>query len=160
MKSKHSLASLLLLIGLVIVSSSRPVFAQSSACVNLLVGAGYAAYVEVVWQGGSTGWSSSFPIGKTKCQPLSGVPVGTAYTVKVAAMAGKTVDCSPKDIVKTASGNNPVFNAWGQTLNVHCEMPGNEASMSEMDKASTPSAEGKAAAKKAMEHPTPPPDDK
>lgn len=125
--------------------------AQNSACVNLLVGAGYAAKMNVYWSGGSTGWSGAFAIGQTKCQSLSGVPVGAQYTVEVYAILGKTVDCNPHPLTKVNGGPNAVFNAWGTTLNVHCEMPDTGTAVeAEMNKAGrTPSAKGAAAAKTA-----------
>lgn len=133
-------------------ASAVPAAAQSQACVSLLVGAGYAAEMNVTWSGGSTGWSSSFPIGQTKCQSLEGVPTGTQYTVKVYAILGKTQNCSPS-LTKVSGGPNAVFQAWGTTLNVKCEMPGSSEAQKDsaaIEKASkTPSPAGAAAAKKA-----------
>ncbi|NDW06229.1 hypothetical protein [Jiella pacifica] len=104
---------------------AAPAAAQSAACVNLLVGAGYAAWMGVkVGQG--TDWSSSFPIGKTRCiaLPVEGMVQGTPYSVVVKAVLGKTVTCSPDNLTYTPSTTTSVvFNAWGTTLSPKCTMP-------------------------------------
>ncbi len=96
--------------------------AADRACVSLLVGAGYAAEMRIVSGNFKTAWSSSFPIGKTVCQPLQGVPFGQDYTVEVKAILGETKSCAPS-VRQTQGPGSITFQAWGTTLNVHCEMP-------------------------------------
>ncbi len=106
------------------LATATPAAAQGSACVNLLVGAGYAAKIRVVWNGGSTDWSGSFPIGKSKCIGLSGVPTGATFSTELKAILGKTITCTPSDVVYNPSvPENVVYNAWGTTLSPKCEEP-------------------------------------
>ncbi|MFN4088188.1 MAG: hypothetical protein ACK4QW_03980 [Alphaproteobacteria bacterium] len=54
---------------------------------------------------------------------------GAPYSVVVSAVLGSSkVPCTP-DPSPYSSGNTSsvVYNAWGTTLNVHCQMPGAEA---------------------------------
>ncbi|QBB68968.1 hypothetical protein ELE36_00455 [Pseudolysobacter antarcticus] len=96
--------------------------AQANACVSLLVGAGYAAEMRVVSGSFHTDWSSSFPIGKTVCQSLSGVGDGNKFSVEVHALAGKTKTCTPDNVTRVAaSTSNVTYQAWGSTLSVKCE---------------------------------------
>jgi hypothetical protein len=101
-------------------------YAAEDACVSLLVGAGYAAEMRIVSGDFKTDWSGSFPIGKTKCQSLDGVPVGKKFTVEVHAILGKTESCTPS-ITHSEGEGSITFQAWGTTLNVHCEMPSTTA---------------------------------
>jgi hypothetical protein len=122
---------------------AQPCFAQSAACVNLLVGAGYAAWMGVHF-GDSYYWSSSFPIGQTRCikLPVSGMVNGAPYTVVVSAVLGSSkVLCTPIPSPYMSSDKNSVtYNAWGTTLNVKCQMPNDGVSFSEVP--FTPSVEG------------------
>ncbi len=130
-----------------IALSSAPASAQSAACVHLLVGAGYAAKMHVVSGTFHTDWSSSFPIGQTKCQPLDGVGDGQTFSVQVKADLGETQTCTPANIVRVAASKSSVtFQAWGTTLNVHCEEPSTVANPEREVAARTPSAEGQKAA--------------
>ncbi|KDM90449.1 hypothetical protein [Photobacterium galatheae] len=114
--------------------------AAEQACVSLLVGAGYAAKMRIVSGSFSTDWTSSYPIGKTKCQSLSEVPIGNTYTVQVKAILGKTKDCTPS--IKHSAGQGSItFQAWGTTLNVHCEMPTSDAAY-QAELGFEPNAEG------------------
>jgi len=98
--------------------------AQANACVALLVGAGYAAEMRVVSGSFHTDWSSSFPIGKTVCQPLAGVSDGNKFSVEVHAILGKTKTCTPDNVTRVAaSTSNVTYQAWGTTLSVKCEEP-------------------------------------
>ena len=97
-------------------------WSATEACVSLLVGAGYAAEMRIKSGDFKTDWSSSFPIGKTKCQSLSGVPVGGTYTVEIKAILGKTKNCSPS-IVHSEGQGSITFQAWGTTLSPKCQMP-------------------------------------
>ncbi|TFF18382.1 hypothetical protein E3C22_21670 [Jiella endophytica] len=106
-------------------AAAPPAAAQTAACVNLLVGAGYSAWMGVQVGKGIT-WSSSFPIGKTRCirLPVEGMVQGTPYSVIVSAALGKRVTCSPDNL--TYSSSTPysvVFNAWGTSLSPKCAMP-------------------------------------
>jgi len=108
------------------VVAHQPAQAQSAACVNLLAGAGYAAWMGVKF-GDSFYWSDSFPIGQYRCVklPVSGMVDNAPYSVVVSAMAGSSkVACtqapSPYNSKDT---NSVVYNAWGTTLNVSCQMP-------------------------------------
>jgi hypothetical protein len=102
--------------------------AQANACVSLLVGAGYAAKMRVVSGSFHTDWSDSFPIGKTKCQPLGGVGNGNQFSVEVSAVLGETKTCKPSNVTRVAaSTSNVVYQAWGSTLSVKCEEPTAEA---------------------------------
>jgi hypothetical protein len=101
-------------------------WSATEACVSLLVGAGYAAEMRIKSGDFKTDWSSSFPIGKTKCQSLSGVPIGGTYTVEVKAILGKTKNCSPS-IVHSEGQGSITFQAWGTTLSPKCQMPTSDA---------------------------------
>jgi hypothetical protein len=104
--------------------SATPAAAQNNACVNLLVKAGYAAKMRVVWPGGQTDWSGSFAIGQAKCASLSGVPSGATFSTELKALLGRTITCSPSDVVYNPSvPQNVVYNAWGTTLSPKCEQP-------------------------------------
>jgi len=109
------------------VSFAQPAAAQSAACVNLLVGAGYSAWMAVKFADGFT-WSSSFPIGQTRCitLPVNGMVDGAPYEVVVSAALGSSkVPCTPAPGTYSSSNTNSVvYNAWGTTLSVKCEMPG------------------------------------
>ncbi len=138
-------AALVLIVGSLGFSSHAN--AQSNACVSLLVGAGYAAEMRVVAGSFHTDWSSSFPIGKTVCQSLSGVGDGVAFSVEVHALVGKTVTCTPSNIKRVAaSQSSAVFQAWGTTLNVHCKEPSNAADAERDAATMSASPEGKKAA--------------
>lgn len=124
------------------------VHAAEEACVSLLVGAGYAAEMRIKSGDFKTDWSDSFPIGKTRCQKLDGVPVGNKFTVEVKAILGETKDCSPSITHSTGEGSI-TFQAWGTTLNVKCEMPSSDAAVL-MESGHEASAEG-IKAKQALE---------
>jgi len=104
----------------------QPAQAQSAACVNLLAGAGYAAWMGVKF-GDSFYWSDSFPIGQYRCVklPVSGMVDNAPYTVVVSAMAGSSkVECKQAPSPYSSKDTNSVvYNAWGRTLNVSCQMP-------------------------------------
>ena len=122
------------------------VMAQSAACVHLLVGAGFAAKMRVVYGNLHTDWSDSFAIGSTKCQSLSAVPDGSAFTVEVHALAGEDKKCSPENIVRSSSSSSSVtFQTWGTTFCVKCQEPG-ATENAEMTKAArTPNPDGEKA---------------
>ena len=126
------------------VLAGQPAAAQSAACVNLLAGAGYAAWMGVKF-GDSFYWSSSFPIGQYRCVrlPVSGMVNGAPYNVVVSAVLGSSkVQCNQQPSpYSSADTNSVVYNAWGTTLNVHCQMPTTDAS----DSSVTPTSEGLAA---------------
>jgi hypothetical protein len=111
--------------------------------VNLLVGAGYAAWMGVKF-GDRIYWSSSFPIGQTQCikLPVSGMVNGAPYTVVVSAVLGSSkVPCTPSPSPYSSSDTNAVsYNAWGTTFNVTCQMPGVGAAAAGVP--ITPSKEG------------------
>ena len=113
---------------------AQPVFAQSAACVNLLAGAGYAAWMGVHF-GDSYYWSSSFPIGQSRCikLPVTGMVNGAPYTVVVSAVLGSSkVLCTPNPSPYSSSDTNSVsYNAWGTTLDVKCQMPSASATAEE-----------------------------
>ena len=123
LNARNTLAACGLGIGLL---AAPPASAQSAACVNLLVGAGYAAWMAVHF-GDSYYWSSSFPIGQNRCikLPVSGMVDGAPYTVVVSAVLGSSkVPCKPAPSPYSSKNTNSiVYNAWGTTLNVKCEMP-------------------------------------
>jgi len=137
--------------------AAQPCEAQTRACVNLLVGAGYAAWMAVKF-GDSFYWSPSFAIGQTQCigLPVSGMVNGAPYSVVVSAVLGASkVPCTPAPSPYSSSDTNAVvYNAWGTTLNVSCQMPGLGAA----DVGATPSKEGVDALEKwKKEGPQPPP---
>lgn len=151
MKSHRSIVlTLVVVIGMTALQVDRAQ-AQSRACVHLLVGAWYAAEMRVVSGAFHTDWSTGFPIGQTICQPLSGVGDGHAFTVEVLAIAGKTSQCQPRNVVRIAASKSSVtFQAWGTTLNVQCEEP--ISLNAERDEAArTVSPEGQEAAKALKE---------
>ena len=126
------------------VMVAQPCIAQTAACVNLLVGAGYAAWMGVKF-GDSIYWSPSFAIGQNQCVklPVSGMVNGAPYSVVVSAVLGSSkVPCTPTPSPYSSNDRNSVsYNAWGTTLNVTCQMPG----LGEMGAAEapiTPSKEG------------------
>ena len=123
--------------------SAQPSFSQSSACVNLLAGAGYSAWMAVHF-GDSYYWSSSFPIGQSRCValPVSGMVNGAPYTVVVSAALGSSkVACTPSPSSYSSNDTNSVtYNAWGTSLNVKCQMPSANLEFSEVPV--TPSKEG------------------
>jgi hypothetical protein len=144
-----TLASLSVLAGLGFAGAAA---AQSSACVSLLVGAGYAAKMRVVSGKFHTDWSGSFPIGKTMCQSLSGVGDGNPFSVEVSAILGQTKTCKPENITRVASSKSSVtFQAWGTTLSVKCEEPNGEANAERDAAARSVSPEGEKAEKSAEE---------
>ncbi len=106
--------------------AAPPAVAQSAACVNLLAGAGYAAWMGVKF-GDSFYWSSSFPIGQYRCVslPVPGMVNGAPYQVVVSAVLGSSkVPCARDPSPYSSSDTNSVvYNAWGTTLSVKCEMP-------------------------------------
>lgn len=125
------------------VMAAQPSYAQSAACVNLLVGAGYAAWMGVKL-GDSTYWSSSFPIGQHRCVqlPVKGMVNGAPYSVVVKAVLGESKTCTPAPSAYSSSNTNSVvYNAWGTTQSVKCEMPSNSAAVAEATVA-TPSPAG------------------
>jgi hypothetical protein len=126
-------------------------FAQQAACVHLLVGAGYAAWMRVVSGNYASEWSDSFPIGQTRCQSLAAIGDGQPFTVQVSAVLGSSkVPCNPPNIPRVAASTTSVtFQAWGTTLNVNCEMPSVQNAKS-MDTSTTPSKEGLKALEKVQ----------
>lgn len=107
---------------------ATPAEAQQQACVNLLVGGGYAAKMTIIVGDGAyqREWSSTFPIGQSMCQDLkgTGLTAGQRYSVKVWAMLGKEKVCTPSDLKYDPDvTNKTVYNAWGTTLDIKCEMP-------------------------------------
>lgn len=131
------------------LAPAKPAAAQSAACVNLLVGAGYAAWMGVKL-GDSIYWSDSFPIGQHRCValPVKGMVNGSPYSVVVSAVLGSSkVPCTPDPSPYSSSNTaSVVYNAWGTTLNVHCEMPSaaamGTAAKPDPDAMAKPSAEG------------------
>jgi hypothetical protein len=127
---RHIFGSSLAIFGfLCIMAMASPVSAQQKGCVYLQPGAGYTAKMRIrVGTGNNisyTPWSSSFPIGKSRCQSLDGVvPDGGIFSVQVHANAGKTKTCTPENVTRNASNQtNAVYNAWGTTLSVKCKQP-------------------------------------
>ena len=101
-----------------------PATAQTSACVHLQVGSGYAAEFTVSFAGATIGPSATFDIGQTQCLPLDAVPNGIPFNVNVHAILGDTITCTPMSIPRSASLPVSItFNASGTTLNVHCDAP-------------------------------------
>ncbi len=124
-------------------------YAQQTACVHLLVGAGYAAWMRVVSGDYASEWSDSFPIGQTRCQSLEAIGDGQPFTVQISAVLGSSkVPCQPDNIKRVAAApGSTTFLAWGTTLNVKCEMPSAENAKA-LTSATTASKEGLKAAKK------------
>ena len=102
-------------------------YAYDKSCVSLLVGAGYAARMrtQINLPGGTvyTEWTGSFPIGQTRCQDVGWVPPGASFVAEVNAVLGETKTCTP-GITQAGGPGSAVWQAWGTTLNVRCEMPG------------------------------------
>lgn len=123
--------------------------AQQSACVSLLVGAGYAAWMRVVSGSYATDWSDSFPIGQTRCKSLSAIADGQPYTVQISAVLGSSkVPCQPAEMKRVASAPGSItYQAWGTTLSVKCQMPSSEAA-SGADTSTKATEAGLAAARK------------
>jgi hypothetical protein len=125
------------------VSVAAPVHAQSAACVNLLLGAGYAAWMGV-HVGDSYHWSSSFPVGQSRCikLPVQGMVNGAPYTVVVSAVLGSSkVPCTPEPSAWSSSNANSVsYNASGSSFRVKCRMPSVDVDFS--DEPTTSPSEG------------------
>ncbi len=136
----------LMVLFLLMLMGSGAASAQSAACVHLLVGAGFAAKMRVVYGNLHTDWSDSFAIGSTKCQSLSAVPDGSTFTVEVHALAGEDKNCSPENVVRSAASPSSVtFQTWGTTFGVKCQEPG-ATENAEMTKAArTPNPDGEKA---------------
>jgi hypothetical protein len=136
-------AAVLALIGL---AAWSPAQAQSSACVYLEPGAGYAAWIRVVSGDFESKWSSSFPIGQHRCVDLKPIADGAKYTVQISAVLGSSkVHCKPDNQTRVAANTGSVtFLAWGTTFNVHCEMP--SASTAAAVRSAQPTPEGQKAA--------------
>lgn len=131
--------------------AAQPCAAQTAACVNLLAGAGYSAWMAVKF-GDSFYWSDSFPIGQHRCinLPVSGMVNGAPYSVVVSAVLGSSkVPCTPAPAPYSSSDTNTVsYNAWGTTLNVTCQMPSAANSISANAQPVGPSKEGQEALEK------------
>ncbi|MCX5812315.1 MAG: hypothetical protein NT178_07195 [Proteobacteria bacterium] len=104
---------------LILMASSAG--AQQQACVFLKPGAGYAAEMRVTSASWETPWSGSFAIGGTKCQPLTNLKSGAAYTVEVKAILGQTKSCTPQVPYNPDYTGNITYFASGTTLSVKCE---------------------------------------
>jgi hypothetical protein len=151
------------LAGLSAMTLPSALFAQQEACVSLLVGAGYAAEMQVC-EGtpGQSGnlcgdWSGKFAIGNTSCQPLV-MAVGQPFFVNLHAWWGDTVTCSPSPITRINTPINITFQAWGQTLSPSCKMPSSTASAEQNKAGSMISVEGRAAEKRLKSGKQPPAD--
>jgi hypothetical protein len=140
--------------------SPTPAAAQSAACVNLLVGAGYAAWMGVRYDG-KYHWSSSFPIGQHRCieLPVEGMSEGDTYGVVVSAVLGSSkVECTPTPSPFDPNNTNSVtYNAWGTTLNVHCAMPSATTSAVQDAMTATPDQQGMRALEQYMREGDQPP---
>src|SRR5262249_11582537 len=123
LRLKRMVATIPVLVGAVLLLAlATPAAAQSEACVTLEVGAGYAATMSVVWEGGTIGPSNEFDIGQTACQSLQFVTDGAAVSVVVNAIAGSSVTCTPADITRSAGfTGSTTYYASGTTLNVYCD---------------------------------------
>ncbi len=100
---------------------STSLWAQSSACVFLKTGSGYAAKMRVKYGTTTTQWSGSFAINEYKCQSLADVVDGTTVEVQVDAIAGETKTCGSFVLAKTST--SVTYLASGTTLGVKCSMP-------------------------------------
>jgi hypothetical protein len=149
--------------GLVSAALSPAAFGQQQACVSLLVGAGYAAQMQVC-QGtpGGTGnlcgdWTGTFPIGQTQCLPLT-MAVGQQFFVNMHAWWGNTIVCSPAPTTRSDFSGNITYQAWGTTLGPSCQMPSSSESADQEKAGGTVNSEGKLAAKRLAAHTKPPAD--
>lgn len=124
-------------------------YAQQSACVHLMVGAGYAAWMRVVSGDYASEWSDSFPIGQTRCKSLEAIGDGQPFTVQISAVMGSSkVHCQPDNIKRVAAApGSTTFLAWGTTLAVKCEMPSTDNAKA-LTSATKASSQGLKAAKK------------
>lgn len=113
-----------MLAGALLLALAAPAATQSEACVHLQVGSGYAATMQVMFDGATIGPSDSFAIGQTQCLSLSAVGDGVPFSVQVNAILGESVVCTPSSIPRSAALPVAVTsNASGTTLNVHCDAP-------------------------------------
>lgn len=116
-----------------IVMMSSAAFAQEKVCVNLLVKAGYAAYIEAKvgnLPATSSSKSTSFAIGQKKCitikdliPPDVTVNQGTPITVILHPYGGRKagIECTPSKIAYDANRTDSlIYNAWGTTLSPKC----------------------------------------
>jgi hypothetical protein len=101
---------------------STSLWAQSSACVFLKTGSGYAGKMRMKYGTTTTSWSGSFAINEHKCQSLKDVVDGTMVEVQVTAIAGETKTCGTFVLAKAAT-TSVTYLASGTTLNVSCSMP-------------------------------------
>jgi hypothetical protein len=96
----------------------KPAHAVESACVVLLVGAGYAAQIRLHAGDWATPYSRTFPVGKTECFDLSRVKNSELFVVDVKAKLGRTVSCPA--IIKSPGKGSITFQAYGTTLKPKC----------------------------------------
>jgi hypothetical protein len=122
---KQMVATIPVLVGAVLLLAlASPAAAQSEACVNIEVGAGYAATMSVQWEGGTLGPSNEFDVGQTQCMSLQFVTDGAAFTVQVNAIASTegAVSCTPADIARSASfTGSTTYYASGTVDQVFCD---------------------------------------
>jgi hypothetical protein len=111
---------------MLLIMAATSAQAQQSACVFLKVGAGYQAEMRITSGSWQTSWSDKFDIGSTKCQPMSNLAPGAAYTVEVKAVLGETKSCSPQVPYNPTYQGSITYLASGSTLHVECTLPSGE----------------------------------
>jgi len=127
-KTVGRVAGFTVLTALVTMMMASSVFAQEKVCVNLLVGAGYAAKLKVWVNWKLVKETGSFAIGQQKCITLSELaPAGTSITpgtrivTSIQAYLGQEKACTPAPFYYDPKRvDNVIYNAWGTTLNVKC----------------------------------------
>jgi hypothetical protein len=128
-KTVSNLVRFTVLTAMVTMMMASSAFAQEKVCVNLLVGAGYAAKLSVKVGSLQSPETGSFAIGQQKCIALADLaPAGTSINpgqpivTTVHAIAGKHKDCTPSPIsYDPKRTDNLIYNASGTTLSVHCQ---------------------------------------
>jgi hypothetical protein len=128
-KTVSNVVRFTVLTAMVTLMMASSAFAQQKVCVNLMVGAGYAAWMEVQVGSLKPLTTGSFPIGQQKCVTIKdaasadvSIVPGTKIVTTIHAYLGKSKVCTPSPIsYDPARTDNLIYNASGQTLNVHCE---------------------------------------
>lgn len=122
------LAGFSVLTALITMLMTSSAFAQEHVCIELLVGAGYAAKLELHVGTLKKIETGPFPIGQQRCVKISDaapegttLDAGTRIVTKLNAILGKTVECTPSPTYYDPSRtDNIVFSATGATWNPVC----------------------------------------
>jgi hypothetical protein len=116
------------LTAMVTMMMASSAFAQQKVCINLVVGAAYAAWMEVKVGDLKPLNSDSFPVGQKKCVTIKdaasanvSIKPGTKIVTTIHSYLGKSKVCTPSPISYDPNrAEDLIYNAWGTTMNVSC----------------------------------------